>query len=580
MTKYLIFLESYTKKKTIKTFLGNEYEIFATGGHLTELAKRGYLNLGVDLQKFIPQYDPLPEKNKNVKIWRGYLKDNKPDLILLATDPDREGEAIAQEVVKLLQLQPQQYKRLLFYEITRQSVQQALTNPLPLNQYLVEAQNARQVLDRMIGFCLSPLLQKKLKALSAGRVQSVVLKLIVDRENAIQNYEKEKEYIIQGIYETEGEKYTLRQKDEQGKLVTYPNPQEAEKVKVQLGAIFSLTNEETEQKFVFPSTPLTTSLLLYEARLQLGFSISQTTRLAQQLYEGIWLVNKKKQVGLITYPRTDACRLNKTFIGQVYFYIQTKWGKEYCQFSPQHQAEKKSLKVQDAHEAIRPTHFSHTPEEIKDSLTPEQFALYKLVYDHTLASLMSPAQVKKTTYSFINNEYYFEMNENVVKFNGFLVLSPTYYLSRYKIRPFSLLEKKNLKSLTATKVEVKEHLDKKPQRYNEGNLVQKLEKLGIGRPSTYNTFSKLLLNRGYVEHNNDKQKHFIPTELGKAVHDWLQKNFADLINEKYTASLEEELDRISQGENNYFNFIQSFWSNFFPYWQEIAKKPEQNEKND
>jgi len=177
------------------------------------------------------------------------------------------------------------------------------------------------------------------------------------------------------------------------------------------------------------------------------------------------------------------------------------------------------LKVQDAHEAIRPTHFSHTPEEIKDSLTPEQFALYKLVYNHTLASLMSPAQVKKTTYSFINNEYYFEMNENVVKFNGFLVLSPAYYLLRYKIRPHSLLEKKNLKSLTVTKVEVKEHLDKKPQRYNEGNLVQKLEKLGIGRPSTYNTFSKLLLHRGYVEHNNDKQKHFIPTDLGKAVHD-------------------------------------------------------------
>jgi len=184
-------------------------------------------------------------------------------------------------------LQPQQYKRLLFYEITRQSVQQALTNPLPLNQHLVEAQNARQVLDRMIGFCLSPLLQKKLKALSAGRVQSVVLKLIVDREIAIQNYEKEKEYILQGIYETEGEKYILRQKDKQGKLVAYPNPQEAEKIKAQLGAIFSLTNEETEQKFVFPSTPLTTSLLLYEAKLQLGFSISQTTRLAQQLYEGI-----------------------------------------------------------------------------------------------------------------------------------------------------------------------------------------------------------------------------------------------------------------------------------------------------
>ncbi|KLL02699.1 MAG: DNA topoisomerase, partial [Mycoplasmataceae bacterium RV_VA103A] len=317
MTKYLIFLESYTKQKTIKTFLGNEYEIFATSGHLTELAKRGYLNLGVDLEKFVPQYDPLPEKNKNVEFWRNYLKNKRPVLIFLATDPDREGEAIAQEVIKLLKLQPQQYKRLLFYEITQQSIQQALTNPLPLNQHLIEAQNARQVLDRMIGFCLSPLLQKKLKALSAGRVQSVVLKIIVDREIAIQEYEKKKEYILQGIYEIEGEKYTLRQKDQAGKLVTYPNPEEAEKVKAQLSLVFSLIKAEKEQRFIFPPTPLTTSLLLYEAKFQLGFSISQTTQLAQKLYEGIWLANKKKQVGLITYPRTDACRLNKNFVEQV-----------------------------------------------------------------------------------------------------------------------------------------------------------------------------------------------------------------------------------------------------------------------
>lgn len=287
MAKYLIFLESYTKQKTIKTFLGNEYEIFATGGHLTELAKRGYLNLGVDLQKFIPQYDPLPEKNKNVNFWRNYLKNNQPALIFLATDPDREGEAIAQEVIKLLRLQPQQYKRLLFYEITQQSIKQALTNPSPLNFHLVEAQNARQVIDRMIGFCLSPLLQKKIKALSAGRVQSVVLKLIVDREIAIQEHEKKKEYILQGIYKTEGEKYALRQKNKEGKLIIYPTSEEAEKVKAQLGPIFSLIKEEREQRFIFPPSPLTTSLLLYEARSQLGFSISQTTRLAQQLYEGI-----------------------------------------------------------------------------------------------------------------------------------------------------------------------------------------------------------------------------------------------------------------------------------------------------
>ena len=227
-------------------------------------------------------------------------------------------------MISLLRLQPQQYKRLLFYEITQRSIQQALDNPLTLNQHLVEAQNARQVLDRMIGFCLSPLLQKKLKALSAGRVQSVVLKLIVDREIAIREHEKNKEYILQGIYEAEGEKYTLRQKDEKGKLVIYPNPEEAEKVKSKLGPVFSLVKEEKEQRYVFPKPPLTTSLLLYEAKSQLGFSILKTTQLAQQLYEGVYLKSNNKQTGLITYPRTDACRLNKNFVEQAYRYIQTQ----------------------------------------------------------------------------------------------------------------------------------------------------------------------------------------------------------------------------------------------------------------
>ncbi|CAJ0747036.1 12940_t:CDS:2 [Entrophospora sp. SA101] len=465
MAKYLIFLESFTKQETIKTFLGNDYEIFATSGHLTELKKDGYNNLGLgkDLKKF----------------------DFTPRLILLATDPDREGEAIAKAVVDLLQLKPQQYKRLLFYEITQQSIRQSLANLSELNQKLVEAQNARQVLDRMIGFCLSPLLQKKIRqALSAGRVQSVVLKLIVDREIAIQEYEKNKEYILQGIYETQGEKYALRQKGEKGKLVTYPNKEEAEKVKAQLGPIFSLIKEEKEKRYIIPKAPFTTSLLLYEAKSQLGFSIAQTTKLAQQLYEGVYLKRK-----------------------------------EYCQFSPQHQQKKESLNVQDAHEAIRPTYFSQHPEEIKDSLTPEQFALYKLIYRHTLASLMSSAQAEKTTYTFVNNGYYFTLNENVLTFAGFFILNPDYYLPNYKIKKASFLAEVDLQSLEVNKMEVKEYLENKPQRYNEGSLVQELERLGIGRPSTYNTFSRLLLSRGYVDYNNEKQKHFIPKELGIKVNE-------------------------------------------------------------
>jgi len=224
----------------------------------------------------------------------------------------------------------------------------------------------------------------------------------------------------------------------------------------------------------------------------------------------------------------------------------------------QHQVENKSLSVQGAHEAIRPTYFSYHPIEIKDSLSPEQFALYNLIYQHTLASLMSPARIKNVTYTFRNKNYYFTLNEKIPAFAGFFILNPEYYLSHYKIKEFSCLEKESLTSLKVDKIEIKEYLENKPQRYNEGSLVQELERLGIGRPSTYNTFSSTLLKRNYVVYNNDKQKHFVPVQLGFEVNAFLQENFASLINEKYTADLEIELDKISRGEVSYFDFIQNF----------------------
>ena len=242
----------------------------------------------------------------------------------MATDPDREGEAIAQEVVKLLNLQPQQYKRLLFYEITPQNVQQALNNLLPLNQNLVEAQTARRVLDRMIGFCLSPLLQKKLNALSAGRVQSVVLKLIVERELLNEQYKKKKDYILCGICPVNQKKIVLKQVSQVGELIVYSEIAPAEAVKKELSLVFQFTKQQKEEKLILPKPPLITSLLLFEAKSQLDFSVSQTTQIAQKLYEGVWLSNHKKQVGLITYPRTDSPRINQPFQNQVYRYIKAK----------------------------------------------------------------------------------------------------------------------------------------------------------------------------------------------------------------------------------------------------------------
>jgi DNA topoisomerase-1 len=287
MKKGLIFLESATKKKTIQSFLGEEYVIFATGGHLWELRKTGVYNLGVDLENFTPSYEIISEKKNLISAWRNYLVKEKTAVIYLATDPDREGEAIAQETAKSLGIDPLKCQRLLFYEITPRSIKEALNNPLTINQNVVNSQLSRQVLDRMIGFCLSTMLQKKLQALSAGRVQSVVLKLITEREELIKKFEKKKLYIICGIGQVNRQKITLKQVDKAGELVIYKDKKEAEEIKKKLGLIFQLTGKKEEKKFILPKSPLITSLLLFEAKSQLGFSVAQTTQLAQKLYEGV-----------------------------------------------------------------------------------------------------------------------------------------------------------------------------------------------------------------------------------------------------------------------------------------------------
>ncbi|KLL01557.1 MAG: DNA topoisomerase I [Mycoplasmataceae bacterium RC_NB112A] len=569
MKKYLIFLESATKKKTIQSFLGNEYVIFATSGHLWELKKTGLYNLGVDLEKnFIPLYEIIPDKKNFIGIWKNYLSKENFDTIYLATDPDREGEGIAYEVVKLLNLNPSQYQRLLFYEITPHNIRSALENPCSLNQNLIEAQTSRQVLDRMIGFCLSPLLQKiqKIQTLSAGRVQSVVLKLIVEREKLIEKYKKKKDYILCGICPVNQKKAVLKQVNQNGELIVYPEVAPAEAVKKELELIFQLINYQEEKKLILPKLPLITSLLLFEAKSQLGFSVGQTTQIAQKLYEGIWIAEEKKQVGLITYPRTDSPRINQEFQNWSYRYIKEKWGTNYCNFQPAWTKKETKINVQGAHEAIHPTYLNYFPEKVKNSLSPDEYQLYKLIFNHTLASLMSPAQVNKITYRFINQKYYFQTTERIVQFAGFLACAPEIYFSNYRVKLESDL--KEITHLQATKIEIQEYLENKPVRYNEGSMVQELERLGIGRPSTYNLFGKILLKRGYVE--LDKKGHFIPTSLGLSVNQYLQQNFASLINENYTASLENELDQISQGQNSYHAFIKSFWEKFSRQFQALS----------
>lgn len=568
MNKAIIFLESATKKKTISTFLGSDYLIFATSGHLTELAKQGYYNLGIDLEKFHPTYQIIPGKQKLITFWQNYCQQTHPLTIYLATDPDREGEAIAQEVVEILKLSPTQHQRLLFYEITPRSIKEALANPLTINENLVAAQTSRQVLDRIIGFCLSPLLQKKLSALSAGRVQSVVLKLIVERELLLRNYEKKKEYIICGICPVGSEKITLKQVKSTGELVVYPEFSAAEEIVKKLGKNFQFINQQAEKKFILPKPPLTTSLLLFEAKSQFGFSVAQTTQIAQKLYEGINLVRSGNQVGLITYPRTDSTRINREFTQQTYNLISQKWGRDYCNFAPAWTKKEKKMNVQDAHEAIHPTHLNYHPEsdeEIKNSLTQAEYQLYRLIFRHTITSLMAPAQVEKITYNYRNNGYYFTTSERISQFLGFLAIAPADYLPHYRVKTQTALT--GISPLVAEKIEIQEYLENKPTRYNEGNLVQELERLGIGRPSTYNTFGHIIQQRKYAELNPKGQ--FVPTSLGFLVNEWLQTNFPTLINEKYTASLETELDKISSGENSYYQFIKGFWEKFNQHFQKV-----------
>jgi DNA topoisomerase-1 len=569
--KILIFLESNTKKITIKSFLGSDYTIFATGGHLLDLVKNGPYNLGVDLQNFKPSYEVIDRKKSLVKFWNEYLEKNKPSQIFLATDPDREGEAIAHEIVETLSLSEGEYKRLLFHEITSSGVKKSLENPLDIDKNLAEAQLSRQVLDRMIGFCLSTLLQKKIQAWSAGRVQSVVLKLIVDREREIINYGDKKEFVLFASYSVKRNVYQLNERTSEGDSKFYKTIEEAEKSKEDLGNVFELQNKIEKEKFAFPKQPLTTSLLLYEAKTQLGYSIYKTTTLAQQLYEGITLKSKNKRLSLITYPRTDSIRISKVFTNRAYEYIKNKWGLEFCNFKDTSSSSKgKKANVQDAHEAIRPTYLNYTPEDLKDEdLDESQFKLYELIFNHTISTLMQPAKYLNKVYYYLNGDRNFEMVENVIISPGFFILLENYY-KNYRIKKTSNLKDEDMQKIETDKVSIEEYLGSIPKRYTEGTLIKQLERLGIGRPSTYNTFSKIIIKRRYSIF--DKKGNFLPTELGFKVNDWLQTYFALLINENYTASLEQQLDKISQGENTYLEFIKDFWSNFYPNYKKLDEE--------
>lgn len=565
----IIFLESLTKRKTIASFLDSNYKIFATHGHLWNIKNSGKYNLGVNLDNFDADYELIFSKVSIVSYWKSFFEKERKniEIIYLATDPDREGEKIAKDIINIISSFGFNftYERLDLQEITPSGLKYSLNNLSFLKENLIEAQISRQVLDKMIGFCISPILKKKFSSyssVSAGRIQSFVLKMIVDREEIIKNKQNDKDFIILSSAELDGKKIFFNKVNFSPspfyfKIVFYKNEEESKKVSNELDKEIFFFDKKQEEKLIFSAPPFTTSSLLSEAKSKLSFSISKTTSLAQKLYEGVSLGNK--MIGLITYPRTDSERINKNFTDGIYKYVGENFGKDYCDFSPfWRKIVKNKINVQDAHEAIRPTHLNYKPEQLKARLSEEEYILYKLIFERTISSFMSPAKIKKIDYIFSSKdkENFFSSSEKIILFPGFFLVNSNFF-NYYNVIKSSILH--NVSKLEIDN-KTKEWTFNKPSRYNEGTIVKELERLGIGRPSTYKTFTDTLLKRKYVFLNRDSL--FFPTKLGLDVNNWIQDNFSYLINDNYTCYLEEELDKISSGKNSYKKFISDFWETF------------------
>ena len=516
-------------------------------GHIRDLATTGKYGLGVDVEDgFKPNYIPISGKKKVITELKKDVKDS--DIVYLASDPDREGEAIAWHLKDALGIKDDKYKRVLFNEITHDKVISAINNPTVIDDNLVRSQETRRILDRIIGFRLSKLLQSKIGAKSAGRVQSVALKLIVDREREIEAFNPEEYWTITSKFdEFEANLFRYREDDIELKCEA-----EADKVLNSIDENYNVESIDKKDKNRKSKFPFITSTLQQEASTKLGFPARKTMSIAQKLYEGIDLGDET--VGLITYMRTDSIRLSEDFTKPAYKYINDNYGKEYVGYIKK---TKKTENVQDAHEAIRPTSILREPIKVKEYLSQDEFKLYSLIYKRTLASLMSDAKVSQTTVVLNNNDYKFKVTGQILIFDGYLKVYKDYESSEDKILP----EIKENEVLKTTAVEKEQHFTKPPARYSEAKLIKELEELGIGRPSTYATIIDTIKQRNYVEL---VEKKFKPTEIGIETTDKLQEFFSDLINVEYTRNMEEELDEVADGKLIWNNVLEEFYKLFEP----------------
>ncbi len=553
MEDYLVIVESPAKAKTIKRYLGNKYAVKASMGHVRDLPKS---QIGVDVEnQFEPKYITIRGKGPILKELKDAAK--KAKKVYLAADPDREGEAIAWHLAHSLNIDQNSDCRVVFNEITKNAVKDAFNQPRPINMDLVDAQQARRVLDRLVGYKISPILWKKVKkGLSAGRVQSVALRLIVEREQEIQQFKPEEYWKIKAILNEKGETFEAFFYGKGGKKVELKNEQDVHGILNQIkGDEFVVASVQRKERKRNPALPFTTSSLQQEAARKLNFRANKTMMIAQQLYEGVEI--GKETVGLITYMRTDSTRISETAIQETREYIEKQFGKEFVPKSKKQTNQAKN--IQDAHEAIRPTSTLREPSAIKKYVSRDQYRLYKLIWERLVASQMAPAILDTMSVDLENNGVVFRATGSTVKFPGFMKVYVEGSDDNKKEESRLLPDLAENSKVFAEKIESSQHFTQPPPRYTEARLVRTMEELGIGRPSTYAPTLDTIQKRHYVKLED---KRFVPTELGKIVLESLTEFFDEIVDVEFTAKMENNLDEIEEGKQNWIAVIEDFYADF------------------
>lgn len=569
--KNLVIVESPAKAKTIERFLGSGYKVMASRGHLRDLPRNQF---GVNIEEgFVPTYTNMWDKRKLIEdLQNEYIRSKQ---VYLATDPDREGEAISWHLAHLLEIDPHDKCRIMFHEITKKAILEAIKDPEPIDLKKVDAQQARRVLDRIVGYKLSPLLWKKVcKGLSAGRVQSVAVRLICEREEAIKAFVPEEYWTVSGTYKTEdGLTLPTELTKIDGKKAEIPTQEAAEAIAHDL--TWESRGEDHDPDMIVkvekrkrkrqPQPPFTTSTMQQECVSKLNFGAKKTMMLAQQLYEGLDM-GDQGHVGLITYMRTDSVRINDDMVQAAREFITSNYGEEYIPDKPRVYKTKQTS--QDAHEAIRPTSLELTPYKVSEFLSRDQLRLYTLIWNRFLASQMESVETEHMAIIIDSGRYELRAAGYKVLFKGFTEL----YEDAKKDKTLAELPHISAHTVVHNQaVTPQQHFTQPPARYTEASLIKTLEEKGIGRPSTYAPIMDTIQNRNYVE---KKDKQFVPTELGVIIVDLLKKYFAQIINVGFTAHMEEELDAIEQGKDTYRHVLQEFYDVFKPEMDEAEEKME------